>query len=265
MTLVVGIKCGADGVVVGADGAATLGTVLGKPTVIQHVAKLNLIANRIIVGFSGPIGLGQLYVDRIEKLWQDKQVGGIGVKPAEVGRSLRDALLKDAEVAIRGAAMSIPILGGAAQLGALTSTLVALPVERKPALYELNHQGTPEEKTRDLPYVAIGSGQLIADPFMSFLSRVFWPKSFPNLARGIFATVWTLRHAIKVSPGGVSDPIGIAVLTYKGQELEARQLEEGELSEAEQDIREAEDYLRRFQQAGGLPTGSAPPQPPSSP
>ncbi|MBI2936523.1 MAG: hypothetical protein HYY31_06955, partial [Chloroflexi bacterium] len=79
MTLVVGIKCGADGVVVGADGAATLGTVLGKPTVIQHVAKLNLIANRIIVGFSGPIGLGQLYVDRIEKLWQDKQVGGIGV------------------------------------------------------------------------------------------------------------------------------------------------------------------------------------------
>lgn len=261
MTLIIGIKC-SNGIVVGADGAATLVSDLGSPTVIQQVAKLHLIEHRIIVGVSGPVGLGQLYADRVEELWKSTSLGR-GVRLAEMGRRLRDAILKDADVVLKGAAVSAQFLGSRAQLAAMTSTLIALPVEGKPELAEFNYLGTPEWKTKDLPYVAIGSGQSIADPFMSFLSRVYWPQALPNLASGIFATVWTLRHAIKVNPGGLSGPITIAVLAHKGHEPEAKILDDHEREEAEQHIAAAEEYLGRFLEPGALSTGDAPPQPPS--
>lgn len=64
MTLIVGIKC-ADGVVMGADGAATLGNpVVGQATVTQPVSKLHIVDNRILMGGSGAVGLSQLYLDR---------------------------------------------------------------------------------------------------------------------------------------------------------------------------------------------------------
>lgn len=262
MTLIVGIKC-SDGVVLGADGAATLGP-LGRPTVVQQVAKLHIIENRIIMAVSGPVGLGQLYVDRVQALWSTKKLLGTHTA-AEVMRALRDAVLQDAMVAIQGAAASAPFLGGVASVGALTGSLVALSVHGKPELIELDHQATPEMKTDDLPHVAIGSGQSIADPFMAFLRRVFWNESLPNVAMGTFATVWTLRHAISVNPGGLSNPISIAALRFKDQELTARVLEPQDLEEAEEDVREAEDYLKRFRDPQ-QPLGSTPPpNPPSAP
>ena len=65
MTLIVGILC-SDGVVVAADGAATLGS-LGNSTVRQEVKKLDVISGKIIVGVSGPVGLGQKLKDKIGK------------------------------------------------------------------------------------------------------------------------------------------------------------------------------------------------------
>lgn len=74
MTLIVGIKC-SDGIVLGADGAATYG-VLGQQTIRQPVKKLKILESCIVVGVSGPIGLGQRLTATVEELWQNKKLSG---------------------------------------------------------------------------------------------------------------------------------------------------------------------------------------------
>ena len=95
MTLIVGAKC-SDGVVLGADGAATLGDpALGQQTVIQPVHKLKTLQGRMVMGVSGAVGLGQLYGDRVEALWREKQLRH-GVSLPDTQRMIADAIYKDA-------------------------------------------------------------------------------------------------------------------------------------------------------------------------
>ena len=62
MTLIVGLLC-RDGVVVGADGAASLGPAVGVYTVRQSVKKLFRVQGNMIFGVSGAVGMGQLLLD----------------------------------------------------------------------------------------------------------------------------------------------------------------------------------------------------------
>ena len=112
------------------------------------------------------------------------------------------------------------------------------------------------------PYIAIGSGQPIADPHLALLRRVFWPDKLPNIADGIFAAMWTLLHAIQVNTGGVAEPIQMAVLEKsKGNELRARELSGQLVAEHRQHVKEAEEHLRSF--SDSQHTGST--QPPDAP
>lgn len=264
MTLIVGIKC-SDGVVIGADGAATLGNAVGQRTVIQPMTKLQVMQDRIVMGVSGQVGLSQLYCDRVEALWKERKLG-LQVSLPEVMRLLQSAINQDAKEAIAGAAASVPFLGtNAAAALAVTASVIALPVggvNGHAELIQCNHLGFAEAATRDLPYVAVGSGQSLADPFLAFLRHVFWPGSLPKLADGVFAAVWSLWHAIRVSPGGVSEPIQIAILAYKGRELFASELAPEQLQEHRQNVAEAEQYLAGFKKS--LPTSlvAPPPSPP---
>ena len=95
MTLIVGIKC-SNGIVVGADGAATLGNTVGLRTVIQPVAKLTIVRGAI-VAVSGPVGIGQLFTDRVDTTYNSLR----DLSAEEAARTLREAFLKDAEVALR--------------------------------------------------------------------------------------------------------------------------------------------------------------------
>lgn len=62
MTVVIGLKC-SQGIILGSDGAATLGS-MGLRTIVQPTTKLSLIENKAIFGFSGQVGLSQLFYDR---------------------------------------------------------------------------------------------------------------------------------------------------------------------------------------------------------
>jgi 20S proteasome alpha/beta subunit len=266
MTLIIGVKC-SDGVVIGADGAATFGNPLGQRTIIQPMAKLQVIQSCIVMGVSGQVGLSQLYCDRVEALWRDKKLG-MQVSLADVMRLLHGAIYQDAQAAIAGAAASVPFLGNnAAAALAVTASIIALPVggnTGRPELIQCNHLGMAEVATNDLPYVAIGSGQALADPFLAFLRHIFWPGSLPKLADGVFATVWTLLHAIRVTPGGVAEPIQVATLAYKGhgRELFAAEISTDHLQELRQHIQEAESYLANFRDSPQAPTSLPPPAPP---
>ena len=243
MTLIIGIKC-ADGVVVGADGAATLGeAAFGQNTVIQHVAKLQSISDRIIMGVSGPVGLGQLYCDSVERARQKLRTGSL----AGIQRALQTALSNDVQQAVKASQLWAQVRGPDAIHLSATQSLIAIPVQRRPELIQCNQVGQTEAASDDLPYVAIGSGQPLADPFLAFLRSVFWEKAPPRLAQGIFAVVWTLTHAVRVTPGGVSEPIQVMTLAGdKGDNLVTKVLPDHELQEHKQSVASAELYLASF-------------------
>ena len=67
MTLIVGIKS-RDGIVMGADGGATLGDI-PQTTVMQPIKKLEIISESVVIGTSGHVGLGQQFRAAIEKVW----------------------------------------------------------------------------------------------------------------------------------------------------------------------------------------------------
>ena len=238
MTLIIGIKC-SDGIVMGADGAATLGRP-GQPTVIQPVTKLHVAPSQLIVGFSGHVGLAQLCQSNFEQLWEES-IRNQSATRSELQRKLYDAISPEAQ---RVLSQSAPFGNHAVSI-ALIHSLVAAPVDGHTELIQCDYPTMAEFATDDLPYVAIGSGQPLADPFLAFIRRIFWPDTPPRLAQGVFAAVWTLQHTIEVNPGGVADPIQIMTLTYdKTGTPSARLLTPEELVEHRQMIAEAEQHLR---------------------
>jgi hypothetical protein len=100
----------------------------------------------------------------------------------------------------------------------------------------------PELKSPKIWFVAMGSGQFIVDPFLGLLRRVFWKEKQPNLTEGKFATTWALQHAVDLNPGGIKDPIHLAVIDKSG----ARMLEKDEIMEHLNSVQAAEDYLANY-------------------
>ena len=261
MTLIVGIRC-ANGIVVGADGAATLGS-MGTFTAQQKtVKKLSILQGRIVVGVAGAVGLGQrlratLEQDFIDKKYKGRAELAIGV--------MRNSFWNVVGPEWTAVAATAKVFGpGAVSSSAHTAMLVAMPLDGKAELIQFDQQCAPELATDDLPFVAIGSGQQIADPFLALVRKIFWPKSVPNLNDGVFSIVWTLRHAIDTVPQGVADPIQVAVLEKQKGEWSARELTSGELEQHEEAVKDAEraliDWRSQFTKA---PVGEAPEGPPT--
>lgn len=258
MTLIVGILC-SDGVVLGADGAATYGA-MGDHTIRQPTKKISLISDCGALGCSGPVGLGQRIHGEVATLWEQRGVKG---EAYQAMQALRDAIWRPALGEWKVAEATRPVIGpNLSSLSAAVQTLIALPVKREMCLFSFDHQGSPEQATPDLPFVAIGSGQRIADPFLAFLRRIFWSNRLPTLGEGEFAALWCLRHAIDTNPGGVADPIQIVILerpTAGGAPCVARELTDGEVQEHEEAIKFAENRLAGFREKMDPAVGDPPP------
>ncbi len=189
MTLIIGIQC-EDGIVLGADGAATLATSLGAGTVRQSVKKLTKIGQCIAIGTSGPVGLGQRFSASLEKLWTGKMLNAASTN--DVTTTLQKEFWQFAELEFKTAQVTAPLLGQAAITSAMSSTIVIMPIAKQPRLIQFNHQCSPELASHDLPFVAIGSGQPLGDMFLAFLRRIFWKDHRPKVTEGVLATVWAL-------------------------------------------------------------------------
>jgi 20S proteasome alpha/beta subunit len=259
LTLIVGIVC-PDGVVVSSDGAATLGA-LGQRTARQPTRKLEICHNAVIVGTSGPIGLGQRIFGEIEELTQNN--GLQNKKPFQAMNAIRIELFnKYIQPELQAAQVARGVVGQPALDSALSATLVAMPVKDRGCLFAFDQQGAPEMASDSLPFMSIGSGQPLADPFLAFIRRVFWPDRCPTIPESVFAVVWTLDHAIKTNPGGVADPVQVAILEKQDNNWRARELDEAELHEHREATSSAEDALRAFRQAMASSGGSPPETPP---
>jgi hypothetical protein len=114
-----------------------------------------------------------------------------------------------------------------------------------------------------LPFVSVGSGQSTADPFLAFIRDIFWPKRMPSLNDGIFATVWTLMHTIRTSPGGVGGRVQIVTLSKNDDRWKARELPSAELGEHQQMIQAMGEGMRKTAEEAfsAQPTGPLPETP----
>ncbi len=126
--------------------------------------------------------------------------------------------------------------------------LVALPLNSQSELLYFSEQAQSEMITAEVPFVAIGSGQAIALPFLAFVKRVMWNDSAPTkIGDGIFGVLWTLQHVIKVNAGlGVGGEPTIAILQQKHNCWESEVLDSNSLEEHIPAIRATESALQKY-------------------
>ena len=231
MTALVGIRC-KDGVVLGADGSATF--IHGQQgTIEQPTKKTEIIDNHVIVAGSGYVGHAQRFCQVIRDLWRGRAFAGKNA--IEIGKMLSRSGLNDFQQT------------GITQLD--FSASVAFSARDGVSLCELPSAAgfQPEIKMLDdIWWVAAGSGQPILDPLLAFFRSIFWKEGAPTLRGGIFTAVWALLHACEVNPGGINEPISIAVLEETKKGKLARLLPEEELSEHRSIVKDATKHMASF-------------------
>lgn len=195
MTILVGIKC-SNGIVVASDSAATF-SAGAMPTSEHSVQKVKTLSgNSLIVAGTGSVGLGQRFESVVNDIWAANKLRG--KNRIDGGVIISRAMLQNmSQTGFK-----------ADQFGAL----LAFPLDGDVHLCEFATTDFQPEFKEDIWYVSMGSGQLIVDPFLSLIRKVFWQDESPNLQDGIFAAVWAIQHAIETNAGGVDGPIQIATL-----------------------------------------------------
>lgn len=231
MTILVGVLCH-DGVVVGADSAMTFSA--GQIRTIEQPAKkvYVLCEERIILAGTGEVGMGQRFREVVEGAYKQGLVKS-GNTPVNVGTAL--------------SALAIKNFGSTNAPNSSFGALLAFPLGDKPQLCEFavsNFQ--PELKTPDIWYVSMGSGQLIVDPFLALIRRVFWNDGIPSCQDAVFAVHWAISHAIEVNPGGVNKPVNIGVLKCIEGKFKAALLSDEELAAHAENVSGVEKYLRKY-------------------
>lgn len=251
MTVLVGILC-SDGVVVASDSAATFGT--GQMATIgqQSIRKVYKLNPSMIFASTGAVGVGQLISDVFERGYKDGKFKG-AASPEDMMNKLGMAI-HDLVLPYLRSGSHVHDLVGNAQ-GSLCKSMVAMDVKGSPCLFTFDFNGTPERATQKTPFVSMGAGQPIADPFLAFLHRLFWTESQPTLAEGKLAAAWTIDHVCKTNPGGVGGAVQMMILTKKPEVLE---LGDGEVAEHKQQASGAEAALVKYVRPDG---GGAPPMP----
>jgi len=98
-------------------------------------------------------------------------------------------------------------------------------------------------------YASIGSGKLSADPFLRFVVDTFCqPGRPPGVHLATFLAVWVVQHVVDVNPGGVAEPIRVAVFERDtpGPGYSARELPPTEIAAHKAAIDDAAEALRAW-------------------
>ena len=231
MTALVGIRS-RDGVVIGADGSATF--VHGQHhTIEQPTKKIEIIDSHLIVAGSGYVGHAQRFCHVVRKLWRGRAFRG--KDSIEIGKMLSQSGIADfQETKVSNLDFS---------------ALVAYSATDGMSLCELPSITGFQPEIKMLEnnwWVAAGSGQPILDPLLAFFRSIFWKEEPPNLRGAIFTALWALIHACEVNPGGINEPISIAILEDGKSGNLARLLPEEELTEHRSMVKNATEHMASF-------------------
>ncbi|WP_243325155.1 hypothetical protein [Geothrix sp. SG200] len=208
MTVLVGIRC-KDGILIASDSAATFGAggmfTIGQ----QQVQKVKTLGDHIIYAATGAVGISQILSNQILRLWKTNGFSGL-TEPEQVMDKIGKEIAQFLNPYLHTAQYQRSLTGEAGS--SICKSLVAIPVNKKPHLFQFDVNGSPEMCTKDLPFVALGSGQAIADPFLAYTKRLLWSDSEPSLSEGRLVAAWTIDHVKRTNPGGVGGGIQMAIL-----------------------------------------------------
>lgn len=228
MTVLVGVRC-TDGVVIGADSAAT--SAAGNMHLLKLASdKIVIVGGRVIVAGTGQIGLAQRFAAQVKHAHDTKVFQKSAI---EVGKGLSALGRKD-------------FTQTSASMGAY-GAMVACPADDAGQLIEFaTSDFQPELKNGKILFVAMGSGQMLAEPFMSFVDRTFWRGQAPNVKAALFGVHWALAHTIRCAPGGVGDPICLAKLARGNNGWQAEVVSEEVLQEQSEHMAMKEERILNY-------------------
>jgi hypothetical protein len=251
VTVLVGVRC-SDGVVIGSDSVATSSAGQFPVMHVPYDGKIRIFSGNIIVAASGPIG----HCQRLHFHVEEAISGGIfkNMKLREMTTNISRRVLTDFQNSF------VPNYGND---GLRFGALIAAVHNNEAFLVEYaTTDFQPEIKQGNLCYVSMGSGQLLADPFLAFVSRVMWGKSIPTVEIATFGVYWVLDHTIKLAPGKVGPPIRLATLRKVDGAWIAK---EQDTQEAGEYIAELEDHIGGFAPQAPIEAANADPVPKPEP
>jgi len=252
VTVIVGVRC-SDGIVIGADSAATA-AIGHQPLMKLGSDKLYVVENRVVIATTGAVGQAQRFKAVVEAQYKAKLFGKDCVVASP--HLTRETIMNFEQSGIR----RDPNQGWG--LGAFVGGVFNDGIE----LVEYPWTDfQPEIKKGKLFFGSMGSGQTLADPFLSFVARVMWENKQPTVDIARFGVHWALSHTIECAPGGVGHPIKLATISKEGANWQCRLLEDEELAEQSEYIQAIERYMREYPKAAIAEAESVPPPPPPPP
>lgn len=246
MTVLVGILCD-DGVVIGSDSAISFGVGIHLRTIERPDAvKVQIIDGKIITATTGEVGLSQRYFEKLKGMHGKNELNK--AKVMEQATFISEQMIQDFR-------RTASVLQNQRDYGWGLGALLGLPLNGEPELFEFDPIGFHPERVGDKDndgkcrrprITSLGSGQLLADPFLSFSSSLFWAEDdSPKTADAKLVVAWTLQHAIKLNPGGIGGDIQLAALEKRGKNWEAGYVDLGEI---DAQIKDLEEHIRDYRQ-----------------
>jgi hypothetical protein len=247
MTVLVGVAC-QDGVIIGTDSAMTsMAGPMHRTVQETDCEKIDIHFGEIITATTGAIGLAQRFRHELETLLAGKEL--------DKHRS-KAAVLYATEVAQKSLANFQKTISPQQQhphIGLGIGALMAFVSQGRAHLVEFEFtQFHPElkgvltntGKPATRPYVTMGGGQPMADPFIAHASRMLFGKDVPMLSEARLLVAWTLQHVIAYNTGGVAGEMQISVLDKNAAgKWSAHALDVGEVAQQVMDI---EKYIGAY-------------------
>jgi 20S proteasome alpha/beta subunit len=247
MTVLVGILC-SDGVVIGSDSAATYGPSVQLKT-IEHfgAVKVEVFNDSVITACTGSVGLAQRANFVVSELINTGKTAaavavsvGVRVSKAVVANFRETEAIQQTHSSNGwGIGMLLALqVSGEPQL-----------IEFDPTLFqpEIKGQRHPTKGDRINRFVSMGSGQLLADPFLAHAYRLLFGEKIPTVAQARLLVAWTIDHVIRYNTGGIGGDIQIAVLQKQEKKWVASYIDAGEV---QQQCHDLESYIARYNTPG---------------
>lgn len=252
MTVIVGVRC-TDGIVVGSDSIATSAMGANNLMQVPSNSKIQIFPENVIVAATGSVGFTQRLSVQIEKAIKGAVFKNLPVN--ECTANIANKMLTD---------LQSSMVQKHPQHGIGFGALIAAPIKGEPYLVEFGTMDfQPEIRKDKLFFVSMGSGQLLADPFLAFVKRVLWKDEVPTVDIGKFGVYWVLDHTIRLMPGGVGGPIKLAVLRKVEGQWTAQEIED--MQGQAQYVAELESYISKFALATLENVQAVPPPKPPKP
>jgi hypothetical protein len=221
---------------------------------LAYPNKVVAIEDRVIVACTGAVGLSQRFIEQVAAAHKERLfMGDCSTCVTNIaGRTCRAFDQSGTpRTTMQGYGFGALV---AAPFGAAAFELVEFDV--------ITLQ--PEVKRQPLHAASLGSGQVLADPFLAFVKRVLWKNEMPTVEHALIGVYWTLSHTCELAPGGVGRPLQIGVLkrAEKGR-WTVNVFDEPDLQQMAQHVAAIEQRIGTYtEEMLATAVSSAPPIPP---